>query len=384
MKGVDVTRRERLMATLRGEPVDRPAVSFYEVGGSPVNPNDPDEFNIYNSPDWASLLRLAAEQTDLIHMRGPKQTPLPDNPSAEFFQTESFVRDGSRYTRTTLTVAGRTMASLRRQDPGVATSWQLEHLLRRVEDIKAYLQLPDEVFACEYDVSDLAAADQRVGDAGIIMVETADPLCIAADLFSMEDYLVVAMTEPKLFHQLLEKHSRHLYPKMERVAREFPGHLWRICGSEYASEPYLPPSLYEEYVVRYTRPMVETIHKYGGFARIHSHGRLKNILPHIRAMGPAGLDPIEPPPQGDVQLITVRRQYGKDMVLFGNLEASDLETLAPTKFEKKVIRALREGTAGEGRGFVLMPSSCPCGRKISDSTLKNYETMVRLAASWGG
>jgi len=26
-----MTRRERLMATLRGEPVDRPPVSFYEI-----------------------------------------------------------------------------------------------------------------------------------------------------------------------------------------------------------------------------------------------------------------------------------------------------------------------------------------------------------------
>jgi len=28
-----MTRRERLMATLQGKVVDRPAVSFYEVGG---------------------------------------------------------------------------------------------------------------------------------------------------------------------------------------------------------------------------------------------------------------------------------------------------------------------------------------------------------------
>ncbi len=41
-----VSRRERLMATLRGEPVDRPAVNFYEVGGFKVDPSDPDELNI--------------------------------------------------------------------------------------------------------------------------------------------------------------------------------------------------------------------------------------------------------------------------------------------------------------------------------------------------
>ena len=62
----NMTRRERLMATLRGETVDRPAVNFYEIGGFLVNPDDPDEYNIYNSPSWRPLLDLAEEKTDII------------------------------------------------------------------------------------------------------------------------------------------------------------------------------------------------------------------------------------------------------------------------------------------------------------------------------
>jgi uroporphyrinogen-III decarboxylase len=171
---------------------------------------------------------------------------------------------------------------------------------------------------------------------------------------------------------------------VEDTSRQFPGHLWRICGSEYASEPFLPPRLYSEYVVRYTKPVVDIIHRYGGFARIHSHGRLKNILPLILAMEPDGLDPIEPPPQGDMRLIDVRRLYGEQIVLFGNIEASELEMLPPRQFERRAVQALREGTAGPGRGFVLMPSSCPYGRQISPDVQTNYETMVRLVkdGSW--
>jgi uroporphyrinogen-III decarboxylase len=261
----------------------------------------------------------------------------------------------------------------------VSTTWALTYLLKDVDDVKAYLQLPDEVFRYDCDVEDLQAEDEALGDAGIVMVDMADPICLVAPLFSMADYVVFALTEPALFHQLLEKHARTLYPMVEQVARDFPGHLWRVVGSEYASEPFLPPRLYEEYVVRYTKPMVRIIQRYGGYARIHSHGRLKNILPHIVAMGADGLDPVEPPPQGDMQLVDVRRTYGQQMVLFGNIEASDLETLPPAQFEKKVARALREGTVGTGRGFVLMPSACPYGRRISADVMANYRTMIRLA-----
>jgi hypothetical protein len=66
-----MTRRERLMATLHGRPVDRPAVSFYEIGGFEIDPLDPDPFNIYNDSSWQPLLKLAEEQSDLIRMRTP-------------------------------------------------------------------------------------------------------------------------------------------------------------------------------------------------------------------------------------------------------------------------------------------------------------------------
>jgi uroporphyrinogen-III decarboxylase len=326
---------------------------------------------------------MAEEETDLIRMMAPESVPAACNPRDEFYSQETYLQDGSRYTRQTLTVAGRTMTSLTRRDPEVSTTWTVEPLLKDEDDVRAYLQLPDDAFAYEYSVETLRATDEAVGDAGIVMVDVGDPLCRAAALFAPEDYTVLALTEPRLFHRLLEKQALAVYPLVETTARAFPGHLWRIVGSEYASEPFLPPRLYVEYEVRYTRPMVDEIHKHGGFARLHSHGRLKNILPHIAGMGVAGLDPVEPPPQGDMQLIDVRREYGEQMVLFGNIEASEIELLPPPQFEARVAQALHEGTAGKGRGFVLMPSACPYGRHISADVLANYETMVRLAREFG-
>jgi uroporphyrinogen-III decarboxylase len=103
-----------------------------------------------------------------------------------------------------------------------------------------------------------------------------------------------------------------------------------------------------------------------------------SILDDIASMGADGLDPIEPPPQGDVELKYVRQRYGKDMVLFGNLEMSDVENLPTDKFAEKVKRAIAEGTSGSGRGFVLMPSACPYGRELSTLALRNYEKMIEV------
>lgn len=365
------------MATLRGEPVDRPAVSFYEIGGWRLDPDDPDPFNIYNDPSWRPLIELAQE-TDIIWMAGPNAIPPSDDRTSEFFNYDTWDEGDKRFTRTTLKIAGRTMTSLHRRDAGINTVWRLEHLLKDADDLRAYLEIPDEVWLRDYDVSNLVEKDRELGDRGIVSVDTGDPICVAAELFSMADFTVIAFTERQLFHKLLDKVARPIYRKVEQVARDFPGHHWRICGPEYATEPYLPPQLFREYVVPYTKPMVDIIQGHGGFARIHCHGRIKSALPCFVEMGAAATDPIEPPPQGNVDLGWVRREYGKDLVLFGNIEVSDIETMKPEEFEKMVAKSLVDGTSGEGRGFVLMPTSCPYGRKITDTTMANYETMLRL------
>jgi len=381
------------MATLQGRPVDRPAVNFYEVGGFAIDPSDPDPFNVYSDPSWQPLLQLAEERSDLIRMRSAvrsrswdPQSGLAERNSdscrSELVQVHESVEDEWHCTRVTVRVGGRTLSSARRRNPAVDTIWTTEHLLKNVEDVHAYLQLPDDFFTEEIDIAALTDEDDRLGDRGIVMVDTEDPICAAASLFSMEDFVVIAMTEQKLLHRLLERLSRFLLARTERVSEAFPGHLWRVYGPEYAAEPFLPPYLFREYVVRYTGPLVRAIKEHGGFARVHCHGRLRAILDDIVSMGADATDPVEPPPQGDVELEYVRRKYGDRLVLFGNIELCDVEMMEPAEFRKVVEKALTDGTRGQGRGFVLMPSSAPNGRHISSGTLKNYETMVQLAETF--
>jgi hypothetical protein len=373
-----MTRRERLMATLRGEPVDRPAVSFYELNGLDENPADPDPYHIFSHPSWLPLIELTREKSDRIVMRGVAYDSIAPDPIEALSQTEIVEQGGSRFTTRRVTAGTRTLTTCTRRDQDVNTVWTEEHLLKDCDDLRAFLTVPVAPVGGAVDCSRVLAAEEALGDAGIVMIDTPDPLCLAAGLFDMAEYTIIAMTEPDLFRELLDYFAATLLPRTEAVARALPGRLWRIYGPEYAAPPYLPPTLFQEYVCRYVTPMIESIHKYGGYARIHSHGNLKAILGDIVATGADGLDPIEPPPQGDVEMCTVREQYGKELVLFGNLEISDIENLPTAQFAEKVKRALDEGTAGSGRGFVLMPSACPYGRELSALTLKNYETIIEI------
>ncbi len=375
-----MNRKERLERTYAGKTVDRPSVSFYEIDGFTQNPHDFTPYNIYSDSSWQPLLELAREKTDVIasthvpviNSKRENINLIPDE------LAEVSTEDDGKYriTKTTIRHNDTVLTSRTMRDKDIDTTWVTEHLLKNSDDLRSWLDLPFSELAGEICPEKVMELESRIGNAGGIMLNTPDPLCAVAALFEMGDYTVIAMTEQDLFTKALEKAAVLIEWKVEMVAKAFPGRLWRIFGPEYASEPYLPPELFNRYVTGYNKRLVEIIHRHGGYARLHSHGNLRNVLDYIADTGCMGLDPIEPPPQGDVELAYVRKNYGKNMVLFGNLEASDLENLPETKFREKIKRAISEGTAGEGRGFVLMPSSSPYGRKLSVTAMKNYEAMV--------
>ena len=371
------------MASIRGEPVDRPPVCFYEINGLTQDPTDADPFNVFSDPSWRPLLDLAREKTDRIVGHGVPFINTEPDPLEELSTLEEWYDDkGSLHTCRTIRAGSRTLTVRTRRDTDVHTVWTTEHLLKDTDDLRAWLELPQAEFSGEPDTKGVLADEEALGETGIVLIDTADPLCCVAPLFEMGEYTIIGLTENALMHRALEKIARTLFPRVEAIAKALPGRLWRICGPEYASPPYLPPNLFEEYVTRYVTPMVKAIKRHGGYPRVHSHGRLKDILDHIVATGCDGLDPIEPPPQGDVELSYVRRKYGKQLTLFGNLEVSDIESMPTKKFAQKVQIALREGTEGKGRGLVLMPSACPCGRKLADRTMRNYEKIIELVEAF--
>ena len=370
-------RRSRLMATLRGETVDRPAVSFYEINGLDEDPHDPDPFNIYAHPSWKPLIDLAGEKTDRIVMRGVPFMDEPVDLLEERSSVETFVDSaGSRVQTRIVRCDDRVLTARSRRDPDVNTTWQIEHLLKSVDDLKAYLRLPELTFGGVPDTAGVLATEKQLGDSGIVMIDTPDPLCVAAELFHMSEYTIIASTEPILFRRLLDRIAAVLLQRTAAIAKALPGRLWRIFGPEYASPPFLPPRLFTDYVTAYDRLMVESIQAEGGFARIHCHGNIRDILDDIAATGCVGLDPIEPPPQGNVSLRYVRERVGRQMVLFGNLEASDIEFLPTDQFAARCRSRSTKAQPAPGVASCCMPSSCPYGRELPIQALRNYEAMV--------
>ena len=116
------------MATLRGETVDRPPVCFYEINGMEDTSSE-DPFNIYTDPSWQPAIDLARDKTDRIVIRGAGFKDIVPDPLEELAETETTIKDGSRFTVQTVKVGDRTLTTRSRRDPDVNTVWCEEHLL---------------------------------------------------------------------------------------------------------------------------------------------------------------------------------------------------------------------------------------------------------------
>jgi len=220
-----------------------------------------------------------------------------------------------------------------------------------------------------------------VGGNGIIMASLSDPLWLAADLMEFGDYTVWAMTETEHFARTVAAMHERCMENLRRMLSVSVVDLYRICGPEYATPPYLPPESFKRFVVPYVSDMVDLIHSKGARARFHCHGKIGEVLDMILDTGSDSIDPCEAPPDGDISLSEVKKHLGNRMCIFGNLQLKLLERGT----ERGVEQAVREcmWTAKEGGGYVIMPTAAPINTPLAKKTEENYLRFIDAAIEYG-
>jgi uroporphyrinogen-III decarboxylase len=366
--------RERILAALSGRIPDRVPVSTYELVGYNGKAFE------NNDPSYANLMRAVREKTDCICMWEPSS-------NATFLASSFAVElDVQEYREGDVTIQKRTLHTRRgnlsqttKIIAGVHTTWQTEHWCKSLEDVDAALSVPFEPL--EYDVSDYARIKGEVGDHGIIMASLADPLWLAADLMSFGDYTVWAKTETEHFAGTIAAMHERVMENLRRMLAVNVLDLYRICGPEYATPPFLPPEFFKRFVVPYVSQMVDLIRSKGAKVRFHCHGRIGQILDMIVETGSDGIDPCEGPPDGDIPLRETKERVGDRMCIFGNLQLKLLEHGSAAEVEKAVKECM--DSAKRGGGYVIMPTAAPIHSPLAGKTEENYLRFIEAALEYG-
>jgi len=213
------------------------------------------------------------------------------------------------------------------------------------------------------------------------MASVGDPADMAMQLMEFGEATVWAMTETEHFAKAMEEIHRRNMINLENMLKTCTVDLYRICGCETLTPPYLPPPFFSRFIVPYIRDMTELIHRYGGLVRIHCHGKVDKALDDILSSGADALDPCEAPPSGDISLRELKNKVEGRMCLFGNLQLMLLECANAGEVRDTVRRCMED--AKEGGGYVIMPTAAPINIPLSPKTEENYHVFIDTALEYG-
>lgn len=374
-KGIDaMNSRERLLAVLHREIPDRVPISTYELCGYNSRSFENQE------PSYQNLMNLIREKTDGITMWNPNSNQTLANTAYPVSITrEESEANGYHIIRSTIHTPQRNLTQTGKYTDSVKTFWTVEHPCKTMEDIDVLMALPYE--PVRFDASDYERVAKETGNHGIVMASLADPICTAMELMEFGEATVWALTEEDHFHQTLEELHRRNMINLRNMLETQPVDLYRICGPEYATPPYLPPAYFKKYVYSYLCEMTDLIHQYGKLVRIHSHGRIGCVLDMLLDTGADALDPCEGPPDGDITLAEVKKKAAGRAVIFGNLQLKLLEHASEEEVRRAVVSCME--AAKEGGGYVIMPTAAPINIPLSPKTERNYEVFIEEAWKLG-
>ena len=369
-----MTSRERLLAAIKCQPTDRVPISTYELVG----------YNSHafenNESSYKPLMDYIRKNTDCICMwdlssngtAAQSSFPVP---------IDTKTKRGANYTDTfsTLHTPKGKLTSTRRVYDNLHTTWTTEHWCKSIEDVDKFMSIPYEAIA--YDDADFPRIKAEVGENGIIMATVCDPADCVMFLHEFGESMIWAMTETEHFASVIEEMHRRNMINLENMLKTRVVDLYRICGMETITPPYLPPTFFSRFVTPYLKEMTDLIHSYGGLVRLHSHGKIGKVLDDMLATGADATDPCESPPDGDITLKEIKKHTQGRMCLFGNLQLKLLEHAEPSEVRKYVLSCMED--AKEGGGFVIMPTAAPINVPLAPKAEENYRVYIDAALEYG-
>jgi MtaA/CmuA family methyltransferase len=296
-----MTPRERILATIAGEPVDRLAAMPITMmfAADLIGRSYRDYVTDYRVLADAQLQAAEAFEIDYVSaISDPAREAADCGANVRFFDDQP--------------------PAIVEEDPLLADK---SALLR--------LRAPDPATAPR--MSDRLHGVARLRErAGGRMVEgwIEGPCAEGADLRGLSNLMLDFMDDEPFIHDLfafvVEMETRFARAQIESGAE--------IIGIGDAAASLVGPVIYEEFVLPYERQLVDRIHEAGGRVRLHICGNTRPLLPLMGTLGCDIVDLDTPSPMDEA-----RRAMGPGQVLLGNVHT---------------VHVLRNGTPAQVRDAV--------------------------------
>jgi len=364
----EMTGKERILAALRRQPVDRvpwvPLLVPYTISGFPKEtPHRVAEAQRAVGCDiWTQAV------VDRIGLWMPK--------SGKYKKIQYFV-DGdvvNGYETPEGTITER-----QRSGVGGSINAPVEYLLKTPQDLRIYRYVLENSFLFIADLTDhYEWEDKIVGDDGVITdvsIGMSPHQMLINLLAGVENTYDLQSEEPELFDEVMEIMHRQNLVQIRETARRSKADVF--ISSENTSWTTISPKLYGKYCARQLSEYADVLHEHGKLHVIHACGKLKFLTEQIASCRFDTMADIAPAPTGDTELWEAAEAF-PGMAVKGGIGCDTFISDDPDVCYEKACEILEKT---RGRLGVLLGS----GDSVPNGTsLENLRAVTKAVKEVGG
>lgn len=237
------------------------------------------------------------------------------------------------------------------------------HPWRRVEDF------PDYYYACLDRVLERTAG--RYSAHG----EVRSALDSVIACFGIEETMIALLTEPESVEPYLEYFAEASAAWAEAQIRRGADAV--KISAPFAGGGFISREHYERFVLPYEKAIGASVRRAGGYSYIHTCGAIGDRLDLMMKTEVHGLECLDPPPLGNVDIQAAKDLLKGKLFIKGNVDS--VNTLLEKDLQgvrQDVERVLAIGS--QGGGFILS-TACSIAPPVKP---ENVHAMVDLGHGW--
>jgi hypothetical protein len=244
--------------------------------------------------------------------------------------------------------------------------WAFEEGLRPFND-----------FFPPYHLDTIKAVLRRAGSDVSVHSEVFSPFSQLLELLNYENALVALMDDPAKVHACLARLTagtidlacQHAALGVDAV----------LISSAFAGAGFISRDNYAAFVLPYERQVVDGIQaRFDVPVYTHTCGSIGDRLDLMLATGLNGVDTLDPPPLGTVDLAEAKRILQGKAFIKGNMDS--VNTLLQGTLEQVVADAKHRLAIGKPGGGYILSSACSVAPAVAPEKL---EVLVPLADEFG-
>ena len=302
---------------------------------------------------------------DWIHWERGGYTVLPHDDNAHFFQD-----DGTRYFPSFADVEPETLFYVEPWDVTDITypfTWGFEREPR-----------PHKDFFPSYHFDTLREVIRRAGDRLSVHTEIFSPFSQILELLNYEAALMAILDDPQKVHACLERLTAGAIDLALRQAAVGPEAI--LISSAFSGGGLISREHYEEFVMPYEMRLIAGVREKRPDLPLYTHtcGSIGDRLELMLETGTRGIDTLDPPPLGTVELADAKRTLRGRAFIKGNLDP--VGTMLQAKRAAVRAAVLDRLEIGKPGGGYILSTAC----SVAPATPpENLELLVPLTEEFG-